>query len=144
MLRCAVLCCAVLSSSPDKRELGHPGHNTWHLLPAEQEAAKQNGQQHCQAAQQVGHSCGGRCCSNGHVHGRPNLQSDATGQVIGQDYRRIVTSRTEKTAQDKHLSLACTTCGLNCSDQGCPEEHNFEANLGGAAVVVGMLSAVSA
>lgn len=38
---------AQMTSSPDKRQLCHPANNTWHLCTAEQEATKQDGQQHC-------------------------------------------------------------------------------------------------
>lgn len=33
--------------SPDKRQLRHPADDAWHLFGAEQEAAKEDGEQHC-------------------------------------------------------------------------------------------------
>lgn len=67
------------TSSPDKRQLCHPADDAGHLFAAEQKSTKQDGQQHRQTAQEVGHSCGRRCCPNGHVHGRPNLQPYSFG-----------------------------------------------------------------
>jgi len=56
--------------------LSHPADHVWHLFAAEQEATKEDGQQHSQAAQQVSHSCGGCGGSYCHVHGSTNLADE--------------------------------------------------------------------